>query len=892
MVAYMQRNIFLTAYQAVTIPEHLQYKPFIVLLYIELSNRSVFSKGETTCPHTLIKNSLHIKFNLYKTMQKFYLFILFPCIFISINTHSQSRINQKLGGLSLYKTVQKPEYAHSPKLKNILVKGEPGSIKDLTAKYRGVYKYAAGEISSIAIPYKNLIAFSKEPAVINIEGTGVKGFTFMDTARIRNNIDSAQNGISPLLQAYKGTGVIVGIIDGGIYFRHQDFRRANGNTRILYLWDQSLSTAPSPQPYGYGAEWDTTAINAGLCTSSDPSGDQGHGTNVAGIAAGNGSSFTTGPLAGRYTGTAPDADMIVVNLVPSTDVADTNLDFLQNVVDAADYIYAKATALGRPCVINLSQGTYFGSHDGLDLPAQAVDAMITAQHGRVFVAASGNSGGYRYHLSYPLSATDSLFTWFAYNASYQQVYYDMWADTTQFRQGTFAIGCDNSTPSFLARTRYFNAATDFSPVQGATVQITDTLFQGLTNLGIYTIAVTLSGSVYHIEFYILPTVTSYLWRLQTLGQGTFDLWDYNSAIPGTSNPLPTPGTNTPLPGGFSSPNYMFPDSFKTIVSSWQCSDKVITVGNYSNRTAYQDSAGAFVPSNLIDGSLVSNSSIGPTRDGRIKPDITATGTVTTATGDSLYIALLSGSGQGSKVSLGGKHTRNGGTSMASPIVAGVAALYLQEHPNADYSEVKTVLERTALVDNFTTGVPNVAWGYGKVNCYQALLYPVVYGCTDTGSVNYNAAATIDTGGCTAKIYGCTDTGSINYNAAANVNNGACILKVYGITDTACTNYNPLANVSGGVCVPLGITDLSSNISFDVIPNPFSNTTTIKINTTTPLVNASVKFYDMLGNQVDVVNVPTGTNEVVYTNTKMASGMYTATVISSGKVVAVKKVIAE
>jgi hypothetical protein len=815
--------------------------------------------------------------------------LLLVCCCFSLFSHAGTpvRVNQKLG-LSLYNKVRDPKYAHSTKLKALLVKGDPSIIKGMTDKYQGIYKYAAGNISSVAIPYKNLLSFSQEAGIIQIEGNSGKGLHFMDTARIVNNIDSAQKGIAPLAQPYKGDGVIVGIIDGGLYFRHQDFRRANGNTRVLYLWDQYMSSASSPQPFGYGAEWDSTAINAGQCNSSDPASDQGHGTNVAGIAAGNGSSFPTGPLAGRYTGTAPNADMIVVNL-------NDTIDFLQSVTDATNYIFSKATALGRPCVINTSVGTYYGSHDGQDLAAQAIDAMLSEQNGRVMVAAAGNAGGYRFHLSYPLSATDSLFTWFAYNTSYHQVYYDMWADTAQFKLGTFAIGCDNNTPAFLARTKYFNAVTDFNPAQGATVQISDSLMNGATNLGDYTIAVTLSGSVYHIEFLIYPTVTTDLWRLQTLGQGKFDLWDYSSAIAGSSNPLPAPGTNNPLPGGFSSPNYVFPDSFKTIVSSWQCSDKVITVGNYSNRATYQDSAGAFIPSNVPDGSLLANSSIGPTRDGRMKPDITATGTVTTATGDSLYIALLSQTpANAMKISLGGKHTRNGGTSMASPIVAGTAALYLEEHPNASYSEVKQVLERTAKVDNFTTNnIPNISWGYGKVNCYQALLYPVVYGCGDTGSINYNAAANIDTGGCVAKVYGCTDTGSINYNAAANVNNGACISKVYGITDSACTNYNPLANVSNGVCVPLGITEaINNDIAFEVLPNPMNDNAIIRIITKVPLTNASVRFYDALGKQVDAINIPAGANEVVYNNTRLAAGMYTTAIVSEGKIVAIKKIVAE
>ncbi|MGC5271531.1 hypothetical protein ACPXAU_24055, partial [Salmonella enterica] len=81
-----------------------------------------------------------------------------------------------------------------------------------------------------------------------------------------------------------------------------------------------------------------------------------------------------------------------------------------------------------------------------------------------------------------------------------------------------------NTPAFLARTRYFNALTDFHPAPNVTVQIHDSLFNGATKLGNYTIAVTAYEGLYHVEFIITPTATTYLWRLQTMGTGRFDLW--------------------------------------------------------------------------------------------------------------------------------------------------------------------------------------------------------------------------------------------------------------------------------------------------------------------------------------------------------------------------------
>jgi hypothetical protein len=196
---------------------------------------------------------------------------------------------------------------------------------------------------------------------------------------------------------------------------------------------------------------------------------------------------------------------------------------------------------------------------------------------------------------------------------------------------------------------------------------------------------------------------------------------------------------------------------------------VITVGNYSNRTYYKDVDNINrVP--LVAGETVQNlfptSSWGPTRDGRQKPNITATGSTTIATGDSFNIALLlTAPANRLKVGLGGKHNRNGGTSMASPIVTGVVALYLEKHPTASYNEVMQAIQQTAKTDAFTGAVPNVKWGYGKIDAFKMLTVPV-YGCKDPLSSNYNPAATIDTGGC-AYNYTWNGTKSNNWNDPLN-----------------------------------------------------------------------------------------------------------------------------
>src|ERR1019366_1533224 len=101
------------------------------------------------------------------------------------------------------------------------------------------------------------------------------------------------------------------------------------------------------------------------------------GTASCGIAAGNGN----GSPGHKYMGVAPNADLIVVAL-------DFNSNSSTLITDAVDYIYAKAVLLGEPCVINLSLGDYYGSHDGLDLQAQMMNNLLMAQPGRAMVGSA------------------------------------------------------------------------------------------------------------------------------------------------------------------------------------------------------------------------------------------------------------------------------------------------------------------------------------------------------------------------------------------------------------------------------------------------------------------------------------------------------------------------
>lgn len=117
----------------------------------------------------------------------------------------------------------------------------------------------------------------------------------------------------------KGAGVIVAVIDTGIDIFHESFRTPSG-TRILELWDQSATTGGSAPPTGFaqiGRVYNSKDIDAGIKAKPPFASidDNGHGTHVAGIAAGNGNQDDRCSFPGHYVGVAPLADLVIVKAI-------------------------------------------------------------------------------------------------------------------------------------------------------------------------------------------------------------------------------------------------------------------------------------------------------------------------------------------------------------------------------------------------------------------------------------------------------------------------------------------------------------------------------------------------------------------------------------------------
>jgi subtilisin family serine protease len=602
---------------------------------------------------------------------------------------------------------------------SVFILGDPSVIQEAVTQGGGTVKFFAGRIASCKIPLKKIKDLALLPGILQIEDNDLKLQPLNDQLVINNHVQEIHLGFN-LPQAYQGENVVMGIIDEGIDFTHPDFRDDYGRTRIKFLWDQSINnndTATQARPYGYGKEF----IGNQIDTSTEHSdGRYSHGSHVAGIACGNGLALN------NYKGVAPKSDIIVVKM--NLDQSDNG--FLSNLVDAIKYIFDRADELGEPAVINASVGTYFGSHDGKDIQAQAIDYLITEKPGRSLVAAGGNAGSAPIHLGYEVTA-DTAMTWLQPTGG--PVYIQAWGDSGSFENIRFSIAGERVQPGFKTLGR-----TPFSSVinqQG--IFRSDTVFSGTNRIGIVQSGVSFLNNSWLYEFYIIPdSITSingqdtsrYYWKLQTTGQGHLDAWSFNMVFDNLPNATIYPAII----------NYKSPDLTQNIVSSFTCSDKVITVGSSVNRNYYTNANYTITRDTaLVPGSRSTFSSCGPTRDGRIKPDITATGEWVLSCGTQADLNVLTAVDP-LKVAAGRKHKRSSGTSMSAPVVAGIAALYFQRYPQATWSDVKQAILNCADRDGFTgSNLPDNQWGYGKVNGYS-----VVKGCT-VGIEELNGVSLID-----------------------------------------------------------------------------------------------------------------------------------------------------
>ena len=575
-----------------------------------------------------------------------------------------------------------------------------GSVSSAEMQAIGIEVGAeAGGYRTARVPLSALPAFLKLPGLEKVSlGYELKTDLDVSVADVGGNLKRSNQ---PPLYGWNGKGVIVGIVDTGTDYQHDDFRNPDGSTRFLSIWDQNAGGTPPPA-FGYGNECTQAQINAGTCTETDPNG---HGSHVLGIAAGDGSATGNFEPNFTYVGMANAANIVAV----ATDFSQAG------VVDGVDYIFQKAASLGMPAVVNLSLGTVLGPHDGTTDFDHMLDALTGP--GKIIVSSAGNSQLDRGHSSLDIPANTTLNYSLAvppYAASaFQDVFsVDLW------HAGNNSYTVKVKRPS--SSTLVGNVAKGGSFISSTTdgrilIDYTNTADPGNGLSEIYVQVDDGSGTV--------PRPGT--WQVQLIG---------GASEPG--NPKVHAWMDAAIGDLDSIPKFTASVDTTVNVGSPGTADSIIAVAAHNTKVAW-----ASIDGNVysFDGAtdppqICPFSARGPRRDGVLKPDISAPG--------SAIVSVLSGDSSPpwpqALIVPDGVHLALQGTSMSAPHVTGAAAMLLQKYPTATPSAIKQLLASAARQDATTQLVPNPRWGAGRLDLGNLL-------CSDTQApvvtVSYPSATT-------------------------------------------------------------------------------------------------------------------------------------------------------
>ena len=482
-----------------------------------------------------------------------------------------------------------------------------------------------------------------------------------------------------LPQAYTGSGVVAGSLDCGHDFTHPSFYTPDGKCRIKYFCDFNLNDDEGHP----GRVFDTTDEIV-LAEHSQTATSQNHGTHVLGIMAGS--------VVGSFRGMASDADICLADFNSDreeffpTDAGLTSAICILGFKRIFDY----AETHGMPCVINFSNGESVMYYNDHLLESEAINELLGP--GRIIVAAQGNEGTDR---SYLYKAADTPSAGALTTAA--GLLPESVAPIDVRTQGDLnvTLGFYSQTDSFVTTTF---STTEINEAAGLPINRSinvDGTEIPITAQRVSCLADT-AGAVYHFEM----QTPSYYFLFNTYG---YVLLSGNAEAEAVSDILVNPMVN------YESPLDAAQQGFSV---SWPATlPRVIGVGAMN-----------------ANRSIVSFSSAGPTYDFRTKPDVAAPGYGIYSSRNSFLRTGATGIGE---VSFHGKtydFIRMSGTSMASPVVAGTVALWLQAKPDLTPEEVLQVISETSKHPDNTLAYPNNRYGHGLIDVYQGLLK--VLGLTD------------------------------------------------------------------------------------------------------------------------------------------------------------------
>ena len=581
-----------------------------------------------------------------------------------------------------------------------LVQGEESALQGHCLRHQG-------DIHIVASTLEQLSDMSYSDHISRIEANECNSDITLDDAYKHVNVEPLWKGSNNLPQAFRGAGTVIGIADIGFDLTHPAFRDDEGNLRISRFWDflniPEGKEYHEEDPYPIGTFFDDKDAILQQARSTDAEITY-HGTHTLGIATGNSSGT---PLQGM----APEADLYVVN-----DIVSSNSKLLPEgtylsdtfILLAFQYMFDYADEQNKPCVVSYSIGGPQSMNDG-DLLYKEYLARMTEKPGHIFVASVGNDGAKSGYLpkssnqttvggaiqtnktvvylgvSTPKDLTLRITDYTDEPITPHDVVLDMPATATE--KGTIS-------PSGLIYGEHNHK--EFGNLTLSVFPYQDPFREGRIS---YDIVVRESSLDTYSERYVV----------ELTGENTeADIFLQNGSLVKTPFDASLTGAQP------NSGNLLRPGSL----------EEAIGVGASAWRTSYVNTKGSTVNNNHgTNGVRADFSGCGPAVSGLTKPDILAPGVnICSATNSYYPINPLKVTQEITYEDKTYEWHSLDGTSMATPMVAGIIALWLEADPTLTRERILNVFAQTANHYDASLSYPNNHYGYGEIDAYKGLLY--------------------------------------------------------------------------------------------------------------------------------------------------------------------------
>ena len=549
---------------------------------------------------------------------------------------------------------------------------DEADLDRLAADYGVAFNVVTGNLATAVIPMSALVDFAEDPDVENVDaGNSVKAMT--DLAREYSHVDALHVGLPDFPRSFTGKGVLIGVIDTGFDFMHPAFRDAGGNSRIIHVWDQSGRNG-NTSSMGYGVVFDTPELIRSA--AHDVSRDT-HGSHVAAIAASS---------ADVYKGMAPESGIVVV----ATDKSESGI------IDALAYLLDYAEKEKKPMAINLSMGTVIGFKDGTDPIASMIDGLLDESGKKCLMAIAAGNEGHRNStiVTEVVGQGEVINTSFTPPSHMRENVFIGCSTTSAFQVSLSLVGSDgvafetsiSSDASESVSHENITGEKDYSLVTLSPMKDADGLQRGVS-----------------VNLYA-PLKEGQKWKLVVTGAAGkyIACCDYGELDNGSN---------------------------ASTMAATACGKIPISVGAYVSRDKFTNLQGMERSSDWTVGERYPLSGMGPTFDGRDKPDVLAPGAhIISAINN--YAASYNVNREDLAYTevdalIPGRTNYWGamcGTSMATPVVTGIMALWLQANPRLDFDHVRKLIGSPGSHIDAKTGMESLLAGVELPKCKNTVPY--------------------------------------------------------------------------------------------------------------------------------------------------------------------------